>query len=217
MMTVKKRLNQIRSPKQCSVKNVRIHAAVCLAAGIALGVISKWLDDLALDSAIPWHRWIEALDLGNFFSDIAIWLLLALIIAVFSPSAMRAALNVFIFFVGMCGAYHIYTIVFSGFNPSSYMMIWYGITLFSPIPAVLCWYAKGTGMLSILLDSLIFAVFFPACFSFGFFYIDLKGILYLPVFFGAAAVLFNNSRQLMISLPAGIILAFIANPFWPFR
>ena len=133
--TVKARINQIRTPKQCSVKSAVISAALTSIAGIVLGIIAKWLDNLALDSTIWWHRLFETLDLGNFFSDFAIWLLIALVIAVFSSSALRAALNVFAFFAGMCAAYHAYTVLFSGFNPSSYMMIWYGITLLSPILA----------------------------------------------------------------------------------
>ncbi|MCR4671622.1 MAG: hypothetical protein K5637_00090 [Lachnospiraceae bacterium] len=204
-------------PERCSFGRGLIHTAACFAAGIVLGIISKWLDNLALDGEIWWHRWIEAVDLGNFFSDIAVWLLLALIIAAFSSSALRAAINVFIFLGGMCIAYHVYSIVFSGFNPSSYMMIWYGITLFSPILAVLCWYAKGTGIISILLDIGILAVFFLACFSIGIFYIDLKGILYLLVFCGAAAVLYKDFRQFMISLAIGIFLAFLMNPIWPYH
>ena len=117
----------------------------------------------------------------------------------------------------MCIAYHIYSILFGGFNPSSYMMIWYAITLFSPVLAVLCWYAKGSGPISILLDIGILAVFFLACFAIGLFYIDLKGILYLLVFFGALAVLYRDLRQILISLPLGILLAFLVNPIWPYH
>ena len=216
-MSLKERLNQIRMPKPASARSGLICAALCFAAGIVLGIFSKWLDSLALDSTIFWHNWILALDLGNFFSELAIWLLLALIIAVFSPSALRAALGVFVFFAGMCIAYHIYSILFGGFNPSSYMMIWYAITLFSPVLAVLCWYAKGSGPISILLDIGILAVFFLACFAIGLFYIDLKGILYLLVFFGALAVLYKDLRQILISLPLGILLAFLVNPIWPYH
>ena len=211
------KLNDIRSPGQQSKKEKILCIGGSLIAGILLGIFSKWLDSIALDNSIWWHRIIERLDLGNFFSDIAIWLLIALAIAVFSSSALYAALNVFAFFAGMCTAYHLYSILFAGFNPLSYMMIWYAITLISPVPAALCWYAKGKGIVPILLDIGIMAVFTLACFSLGFFYVDLRGFLYLLIFIGAAAILYRNPKQTAISLPAGFLLAFLLNPLWPFK
>lgn len=215
--TVKDRLNQIRAPKQCSVKSAIISVAFAFAAGIVLGVIAKWLDNLALDSTIWWHRLIEKTALGNFFSDLAVWLLIAVVTAVFSPSALRAALNVFVFFAGMCAAYHIYTAVFSGFNPSSYMMIWYGITLLSPILAALCWYAKGAGTVPVIIDTAIIAVFSLSCFAIGLFYISFKGVLYFLVFAGAVVVLYRDPKQLLVSLPVGFLLSFPISPIWPWR
>ena len=117
-MSIEK-LNDIRSPGQKSKKDKILCTASSLIAGILLGVFSKWLDSIALDNNIWWHRIIERLDLGNFFSEMAIWLLISLAIAVFSSSASMAALNVFAFFAGMCAAYHLYSILFAGFNPSS--------------------------------------------------------------------------------------------------
>ena len=215
--TIKEKLNSIRKPKHCSVKNAVISALLIFAAGIVLGIISKRLDDLALDSTVWRHRILETLDLGNFFSDFAVWLLIALIIAVFSSSAVRAALGVFIFFAGMCVAYHVYSIIFSGFDPSSYMMIWYGITLLSPLFAVICWYAKGAGTLPVIIDIAIIAVFSLSCFSIGWIYISPRSILYLLVFAGAIAVLYRDPKQLLVSLPIGFLLSFPISPIWPYR
>ncbi len=212
--SIQERLRRIRSPESCGVKSGLCSAAGCFAAGIALGVFSKWLDNLALDSTVWWHRWIETLNLGVFFSDLAIWLLLALLIAVFSRSPLWAALRVFVFFVGVCAAYHAYTIVFSGFHPTSYMMVWYAITLVSPLLAVLCWYARGTGPVGILLQIGVIAVFFLSCFAIGFFYVDLRGLLYSLVFCGAVAAIYRNLKQLLIALPVGILLAFLLSPYW---
>ena len=214
--SIKEKLNIIRTPQRRSVKNAVLSALCLFVAGIALGIFSKWLDNLALDSTIWWHRLLEATDLGNFFSDFAVWLLLALIIAVFSPSAMRAALNVFVFFAGMCAAYHVYTIFFSGFNPVSYMMIWYAITALSPLLAVLCWYAKGEGIVPLILDIGIIAVFSLFCFSLGWIYVSLRGVLYLFVFVGAIAVLYRNPKRLLICVPLGFLLAWIISPFLSF-
>ena len=215
-MSIEK-LNDIRSPGQKSKKDKILCTASSLIAGILLGVFSKWLDSIALDNNIWWHRIIERLDLGNFFSEMAIWLLISLAIAVFSSSALMAALNVFAFFAGMCTAYHLYSVLFAGFNPSSYMMIWYAIALASPVLAALCWYAKGKGIIPILLDTGIMTVFFLSCFSLGFLYVDLRGILYLLVFIGAAAIIYRNPKQTAISLSAGFLMAFLLNPIWPFK
>lgn len=215
-MSIEK-LMDIRSPGQKSKKDKILSIAGSLIAGVLLGIFSKWLDSIALDNSIWWHRIIERIDLDNFFSEIAIWLLIALAIAVFSSSALMAALNVFVFFVGMCAAYHLYSILFSGFNPSSYMMIWYAITLISPALGVLCWYAKGKGIIPILLDTGIMAVFTLSCFSLGFFYVDLRGILYLMNFIGAAVILYRNPKQTAISISAGFLMAFLLNPLWPFK
>ena len=214
---IREKLNNIRDPKQTPKKNIIITEVIIFMSGIVLGIFSKWLDNLALDSTVWWHRLFETLDLGNFFSDFAVWLLIALIIAVLSPSPMRAVLGVFVFFAGMCVAYHVYTILFSGFNPSSYMMIWYGITLLSPILAVLCWYAKGTGAVPVIIDVAIIAVFSLSCFSIGLVYISLRSVLYLLVFAGAIAVLYRDPKQLIISLPVGFLLSFLISPIWPYR
>ena len=194
---IRNKLNRIRKAEKTGKQNAAMTAISIFAAGIALGIFSKWLDNLGLDSSIWWH----------------VLLLAALAIAVFSRSAVQASMNVFVFFAGMCAAYHLYTILFSGFNPASYMMIWYGITLLSPFIAILCWYAKGSGPAAILLDAGIMTVFFLTCFSIGLFYISLRGLLYLLVFAGAAAVLYRTPKQLGITLLAGFLLSFLLCTF----
>lgn len=217
MSMIIEKLNNIRKPNRLPRTSAIRNTTLILVAGLVLGIFSKWLDNLALDSVIWWHRLLEALDLGIFFSDIAIWLLAALMIAVFSKSALRAALNVFVFFAGMCAAYHLCTIVFSGFNPLSYMMVWYCITALSPLPAILCWYAKGSDAAALILDIGIIAVFALSCFSIGLFYISSKGLLYLLVFAGAVFVLYRNPKQAVVSVLIGILLAFLLSPIWPYH
>ena len=211
---MKEHLDMIRKPVSKPVGKAVVLSIIVLLSGIVLGFVSKWLDNLVYEDTIGWHRILERLDLGNFLSDLPFWLLAALIIAVYSYSAGWAAINVFLFFAGMCTAYHLYTIVFAGFNPQSYMMIWYAITLFSPVLAVFCWYARGSGKIALLLDTGILAVLAVSCFSMGYFYISMKGGLYLLTFVSAAAVLHRPLRQMVPELAAGFVLALIVSPYW---
>ena len=91
------KLKEIRTPAPPAARRAVLFTALAFLTGGALGIFSKWLDTLALDSSVWWHVVLERLDLHNFFSDLAIWLLAALLIAVYSSSALRAAWNVFAF------------------------------------------------------------------------------------------------------------------------
>lgn len=148
-------LNKIRIPdKSIKTKNKILSTFLIFL----LEVFSKWLDNLSINDSIWWQHILGILDLRNIFSMLGIWIFIAITISVFSKTPLRASINVLMFFIGMTTSYHLYTIFFSGFNPTKYMMIWYGITLISPLLAYICWYSKGTSKISMLISSVIFCV-----------------------------------------------------------
>lgn len=208
---MKDSLDSIRKPnKDIKISKKIIYSLLILLLGIILGVFSKWLDNLSINDEIWWQHILGILDLRNVFSYVGIWIFLAITISVFSKTPLRASLNVFLFFIGMTVSYHLYTIRFSGFNPKSYMLIWYGITAISPILAFICWYAKSKNKIAILFCSLIFCVMFRLCFSIGISYFYLKSIIDFIIFIGTILVLNVKPKNTIYSLIIGFALVFLS-------
>ncbi len=90
--------------------------------------------------------------------------------------------------------------MFSGFNPRSYMMIWYGITAIYPILAFICWYAKGNNKISIIISSGILTVMLLYSFSIGLWFFYFKSIIDTMLFLGTIMVLFKKPKNSVYSL-----------------
>ena len=126
--------------KQIPLSEKVLCSIAILILGIVLGISSKFLDTTA-SNELPFI--IESLDFRNFFGRLAIWILIAVCISIYSNSAIRAAINVFVFFVGMVTSYYLYSKFIAGFFPRSYAMIWFGITAISPLVGFCLLVCKG--------------------------------------------------------------------------
>lgn len=107
--------------------------------GAALGVVSKLLD-------------IYTSNLGNIFSQMSIWILLGTLIAIFSKTKGRAALNVFVFCIGMLITYYITAELTNSVYGMTFIYGWAAFSIFSPVFAVLTWMTKEKGVFGKILS-----------------------------------------------------------------
>lgn len=140
---------------ECSRQRKVINTVWISVFGICMGTGSKALDETDYDT-LP--NVMQALDITNFLGRFAVWIFIAVCISVYSSSARRAALHVFLFFAGMVSSYYLYAKLAAGFFPLNYALIWCGFTVISPLLACICWYAKGNGWASILISAGILGV-----------------------------------------------------------
>lgn len=204
----------IREKRNTALSRQIISTTLILLLGVLLGVFSKFLD-CAAGNELP--SILEYLDIRNFLGRFAIWMLLGLCIAVYSPSPIRAAVNVFAFFSGMVASYYAYSKWVAGFFPHSYALIWAGFTAISPLLAWICWYAKGSRKLSLGISSLLIAVLFNVSFVYGWFYFHMRSVPELITFLCGIAILRRPSAKetilmTMIGLAAALLLHLIV-PF----
>ena len=217
-------LNNIRcADKKLSVKRQFINTVAIMLLGIILGAFSKFLDENLVDIIFEYlnnhsvnvsplfiFKYIDIVHgIANFLGRFAIWVFLALCISVYSTSPIRAAINVFLFFVGMVASYYLYSYYIAGFFPKSYAMIWVGFTVISPVLAFLCWYAKGRGKVSLALTSGIIAVLFNMTFIYRFpYYINIRSALELLVFIcGCVVMRRQTAKESVLVTAIGIVLA----------
>lgn len=207
--------NRIRcANKQMPMSKKILHSIVVLFFGIVLGTVSKFLDTTP-SNELPFI--IERLDVRNFLGRFAVWILIAVCISIYSNSSIRAAVNVFTFFLGMVTSYYLYSTFIAGFFPRSYAMIWFGLTAISPLLAFACWYAKGKSKSSLAISSLIIAVLFNMTFSYGWIYFGIYSSLELIVFICGLIILRRSTiKETIVTTAIGVIAAMILNMILPF-
>lgn len=108
--------------------------AAMLIFGLLIGVITRLLD-------------IYTYLLGEIFSQMAIWILIGTLIAIYSPTKVRAMLNILPFCLGMLLTYYVTAMITHGVYGRSYIVGWTVFALCSPIMALLAWMTKERGAL----------------------------------------------------------------------
>lgn len=201
------KFSQIRLvDKKITLKKQIANSTGILFFGFLLGIIAKWLDTLPSDVL---GGIFESWNLGIFFSELSIWVLLAVCISLYSNSPLRAGINVFLFFLGMLIGYFGYTELVLHFFPKSYMLYWLIITVISPIFAYVTWYAKGEGVFSLVISSVIIAELFTQAFAWGMFYFDIKSILNVIVWIIGIGVLYKTPKQMCQMIGCSILIAIL--------
>lgn len=205
-------LERIRTPKRDISLKVQIIITIGVTLfGFALGVLQKWID------ASPNNNFpllMEQLDIGNYFGRLAIWILLATIISVYSRTPLRASINTFLFFISMLTGYYLYCNYVLGFLPKAYMMIWVIISFASFFMAYICWYAKGDGVPAIIISSVIIGVLFAQAFSIthGFYVYHLMEVFTWLI---GVVILYRKPKEFVIELGLSVIIAFMYQLFIP--
>ena len=202
-------LNNIRKPQnKLSVKKQIIISAGITIFGIVLGVVSKYLDCTPVNE-LPYL--IGRLDFRNFLGRFSIWILIAVCISIYSKSAVRAAVNVFVFFTGMVSCYYLYSKFIAGFFPKTYAMIWICFTIISPFLAYICWYAKGNGKAAMAVSAGIISTLFNTTFTYGLGYFSIRYILELVVFLLIVFILRRTLKETVIMVIAGVVIGIVAD------
>lgn len=115
-----------------------LNPVTMLIAGAVLGIVSRLFD-------------IFTQNLGNVFSQFAIWILIGTIISIYSRTKKKAMLNVLAFCIGMLITYYLVAVITNGVYSTTYIIGWSVFALCSPIMAYFAWFSKEKGTLPIVI------------------------------------------------------------------
>lgn len=101
--------------------------------GLVLGVISRLLD-------------IYTQNLGNMFSQMAIWILFGVLISIYSKTKKKAMQNILPFCIGMLITYYFVAFISKGVYSSIFIIGWTIFAFCSPILAYFTWITKEKGV-----------------------------------------------------------------------
>ena len=196
------------------LKNKTTDFIAYLALGAVVGVISKYLDAVGI---VDENRWMIILSyLGNLFTRLGIWVLIATFIAAYSKTLIKAAFITFIFFLGMLISYYIYSANLFGFFPTKYFIFWGSIALAAPILAIIVWKAKNSVRLAYILPALPMGLMLSLSIGMGLVYMDLSYVEELIMYFVLCVVFYKEPKQMAVTVILSFVVAFIVKLVSPF-
>lgn len=143
-------LNNIRTPdRRMPFQKALFHTMLIAGVGILLGIAAKLLD-------------IYTSNLGHVFSQMSVWIFLCTVISVLSSTPLRAAINVFLFCMGMLPAYYLTAELTSSVYSMLFVHGWTVFALLTPAFAFCAWYAKGKRLISKIIGAGIILVMLAA-------------------------------------------------------
>lgn len=129
------------------MKGTLLNPPVMFVIGLVLGIVSRLLD-------------IYTQNLGEIFSQMAIWILIGTLISVCSETAKKAALNVLPFCLGMLITYYAVAAITHGVYSTAFIIGWTLFAICSPVLAVFAWKSKEKGVFPCVIRIGIAAVSF---------------------------------------------------------
>lgn len=104
-----------------------------LCFGLIIGIIARLLD-------------IYTTNMGEIFSQMAIWILMGTLISIYSKTAKKAILNVLPFCLGMLLTYYVVAALSHGVYSKNFIIGWTVFALCSPVMAYFAWLTKENGI-----------------------------------------------------------------------
>lgn len=207
----------IREPqKSNSIKEKAAVTTGVFLLGVFIGLFSKYLDYRQGDLPGLLQLIDSTLDLHNFLGELSPWILIAVVISVYSHTPVRASINVFFFFLGFVASYYVYSYYVAGFFPRGYALIWVAFTVASPFLAYLSWYAKGDGPVALILSGGILGVLMSTTLSYGVFYIEIRSLINLLMLLIGIIVLRKSVKETIAMLGIAVVVAIIIKAVIPY-
>ena len=116
-----------------------------LCFGLAIGAAARLLD-------------IFTTNLGEVFSQMAVWILMGTLISIYSRTAKHAMVNVLAFCLGMLVTYYFAAALSHGVYSMEFIIGWTVFALCSPVMAYFAWLTKERGIFAKIVGVGIVAV-----------------------------------------------------------
>ena len=123
-----------------------------LAIGCLMGILSKLSD-------VGSHMGHLQIILSEMTSQMSLWILIGVVISLFSRSRKLAMVNIFLFCMGMLAAYYVTAEVTHAVYGWSFIKDWAVFACFSPVMAYLVTLTKRKGFLPFLIKIGVLVVY----------------------------------------------------------